>query len=137
MVSSADILNARILVVDDKAANVCLIGGMLRVAGYASVEFTTNPTEVCELYRKNRYGLILLDLVMPGMDGFQVMEALKEIETEGYLPVSALPADRAHKVRALQSGGKDFSRKPFDLAEVLMLVRNMLEVRLLEEAARL
>ena len=80
MVSSADILSAKILVVDDKDANVRLLEGMLRVAGYTSVESTTDPTQVCELHRQNRYGLILLDLQMPRMDGFQVMEGLKEIE---------------------------------------------------------
>jgi DNA-binding response OmpR family regulator len=73
---------------------------------------------------------------MPGMDGFQVMEGLKEIETEGYLPVLAVTAQSAHKLRALQGGAKDFISKPFDLAEVLMRVHNMLEVRLLHEAAR-
>ena len=92
MVSSADILNARILVVDDKEANIHLIEGMLRVAGYTSVEYTSDPNEVCELYRQNRYGLILLDLQMPGMDGFQVMEGLKEIEGDGYLPVLVITA---------------------------------------------
>src|SRR6202049_1609926 len=92
MVSSADILNAKILVVDDKEANLRLIEGMLRVAGYTSVHSTTDPNEVCELHRKNRYGLILLDLQMPGMDGFQVMEGLKEIETDGYLPVLVITA---------------------------------------------
>lgn len=92
--------------------------------------------EVCQLHRKNRYDLILLDLVMPGTDGFQVMEGLKDIETEGYLPVLALTAHPGHKLRALQCGAKDFISKPFDLTEVLMRVRNMLEVRLLHEAAR-
>ena len=94
------------------------------------------PAEVCELHRKNRYDLILLDLQMPGMDGFQVMEGLKEIETDGYLPVLALTAQPAHKLRALQCGAKDFISKPFDLAEVLVRVHNMLEVRLLHDAAR-
>ena len=74
MVSQADILNAKILVVDDKEANVRLIEGMLRVAGYTAVHSTTNPQEVCDLHRENRYDLILLDLQMPVMDGFQVME---------------------------------------------------------------
>ena len=69
------------------------------------------------------------------MDGFQVMEDLKELETDGYLPVLAVTAQPAHKLRALQSGAKDFVSKPFDLAEVLMRVHNMLEVRLLHEAA--
>ena len=131
MVSSADILNARILVVDDKETNVRLIEGMLRVAGYASIESTTNPNEVCELHRKNRYDLILLDLQMPGMDGFQVMEGLKEIEEEGYLPVLVITAQPDHKLRALQAGAKDFVSKPFELAELQARVHNILEVRLL------
>src|SRR5947208_11664832 len=108
MVSAADILNARILIVDDKEANVRLIEGMLRVAGYTSVESTTDPNEVRELYRQNRYSLILLDLQMPGMDGFEVMEGLKEIEGNGYLPVLAITAQPDHKLRALEGGAKDF-----------------------------
>src|SRR3954471_21275620 len=131
MVSSDDILSARILVVDDKQANVRLLEGMLRVAGYTSVESTTDPTQVCELHRKNCYSLILLDLQMPGMDGFQVMEGLKEIEPSGYFPVLVITAQPDHKLRALKAGAKDFVSKPFDLAEVLMRVQNMLEVRLL------
>src|SRR3984893_12666918 len=106
MVSSADILNARILVVDDKQANVLLLEGMLRVAGYTSIESTTDPKEVCELYRKNRYSLILLDLQMPGMDGFQVMEGLKQIEEDGYLPVIVITAQPDHKLRALEAGAQ-------------------------------
>ena len=131
MISSADILNARILIVDDQEANVLLLERMLRGAGYASVASTMDPSEVCELHRKNRYDLILLDLQMPGMDGFQVMEGLKEIEPDGYLPVLVITAQPGHKLRALQAGAKDFVSKPFDLAEVLARVHNMLEVRLL------
>jgi serine phosphatase RsbU (regulator of sigma subunit) len=131
MVSSADILNAKILVVDDQAANVCLIEGMLRVAGYTAVQSTTDPREVSELYRRNRYGLILLDLQMPGMDGFEVMEGLKEIEGDGYLPVLVITAQPGHKLRALEAGAKDFVSKPFDLAELRARVHNILEVRLL------
>ncbi len=131
MVSLADILNARILVVDDQEANVRLLEGMLRIAGYASIESTMDPREVCELHRKNRYSLILLDLQMPGMDGFQVMEGLKEIEEDGYLPVLVITAQPAHKSRALEAGAKDFVSKPFDLAELRARVHNILEVRLL------
>jgi serine phosphatase RsbU (regulator of sigma subunit) len=131
MVSLADILNARILVVDDQEANVRLLEGMLRIAGYASIESTMDPREVCELHRKNRYSLILLDLQMPGMDGFQVMEGLKEIEEDGYLPVLVITAQPAHKLRALEAGAKDFVSKPFDLAELRARVHNILEVRLL------
>jgi serine phosphatase RsbU (regulator of sigma subunit) len=136
MVSPADILNARILVVDDLEANVLLLEGMLRIAGYTSVESTTDPTEVCELHRKNRYSLILLDLQMPRMDGFQVMEGLKEIEEDGYLPVLVITAQPNHKLRALEAGAKDFVGKPFDLAELRARVHNILEVRLLHLETR-
>jgi serine phosphatase RsbU (regulator of sigma subunit) len=128
-----DILNARILVVDDQEANVRLLEGMLRVAGYTSVESTTNPNAVCQLHRENRYSLILLDLQMPGMDGFQVMDGLKEIEQGGYLPVLVITAQPSHKLRALEAGAKDFVSKPFDLAELRARVHNVLEVRLLHQ----
>src|SRR6202521_692680 len=131
MASSTDILNARILVVDDQEVNVRLLEGMLRIAGYTSVESTTDPNQVCELHRKNRYCLILLDLQMPGMDGFQVMEGLKEIEEDGYLPVLVITAQPDHKLRALEAGAKDFVGKPFDMAELRARVHNILEVRLL------
>ena len=131
MVSSVDILNAPILVVDDTEANIRLIEGMLRVAGYSSVHSTTDPNQVCDLHAKNRYGLILLDLQMPGMDGFQVMEGLKEVEADGYLPVLVVTAQPAHKLRALAAGAKDFVSKPFDLAELRARIHNILEVRLL------
>jgi serine phosphatase RsbU (regulator of sigma subunit) len=131
MVSAIDILNAKILVVDDKEPNVRLIEGMLRVAGYTSVHSTMDPNQVCDLHRANSYSLILLDLQMPGMDGFQVMEGLKEIEAGGYLPVLVITAQPDHKLRALEAGAKDFVNKPFDFAELRARVHNILEVRLL------
>jgi serine phosphatase RsbU (regulator of sigma subunit) len=131
VVGSADILNARILVVDDKEANVRLLEGMLRIAGYKCVASTSDPHEVCALHGKNRYDLILLDLQMPGMDGFEVMEGLKKIEEGGYLPVIVITAQPDHKLRALEAGAKDFVSKPFDLAELRARVYNILEVRLL------
>ncbi|OGQ97688.1 MAG: diguanylate cyclase response regulator [Deltaproteobacteria bacterium RIFOXYD12_FULL_57_12] len=136
MISPSDILHGNVLIVDDQDVDVLLLEQMLRGAGYVSITSTMNPGEVCELHLKNRYDLILLDLQMPGTDGFQVMESLKEIETDGYLPVLAVTAQPALKLRALQGGAKDFVSKPFDLAEVLMRVHNMLEVRLLHKAAR-
>ena len=133
MIANDDILNAKILVVDDQEANVRLLEGMLRVAGYTSVHSTTDPRKVYEMHRENRYGLILLDLQMPVMDGFEVMECLKEIETDGYLPVLVITAQSAHKLRALDAGAKDFVSKPFDMAELRARVRNILEVRLYSE----
>jgi PAS domain S-box-containing protein len=127
----SDILNAGILIVDDQEVNVSLLAQMLQDAGYTSVASTMDPHEVCALHRKNRYDLILLDLQMPGMDGFQVMEALKTNDADAYLPVLVITAQPGHKLRALQAGAKDFVSKPFDLVEVRTRIHNMLEVRLL------
>ena len=131
MISKPDILNAKILIVDDQDANVRLLEQMLSDAGYTRIASTMDPHEVCVLYRQNRYDLILLDLQMPGMDGFQVLEGLKKIEPYGYLPVLVITAQPGHKLRALQAGAKDFVSKPFDLVEVQTRIHNMLEVRLL------
>lgn len=136
MITTGDILSARILIVDDLPANVELIQGILRAAGYTSVDSATDPRTVCGLHRANRYALILLDLLMPWLDGFQVMEGLKEIETDGYLPVLVLTAQPAHKLRALDAGAKDFIGKPFDIAELRARVHNLLEVRLLHLQAK-
>ena len=126
-----DILAASILIVDDQAANVQLLTRLLTDAGYTGVTATMNPTEVCALHRRNAFDLILLDLQMPGMDGFGVMEGLKTNDNESYLPVIVLTAQPGHKLRALAAGAKDFISKPFDLVEVKTRIHNMLEVRLL------
>ena len=131
MVRTLDILNARVLIVDDENSHVLLLERMLRDAGYTSVESTMDPTEVCELHRKNRYAAILLDLKMPGMDGFQVMEALKEVDTEDNLPVLVITAEPGHKLRALRAGARDFVSKPLDMPEVLIRLHNMIEIHLL------
>ncbi|MEP6873757.1 MAG: response regulator [Burkholderiales bacterium] len=133
MLNPADILTSSILIVDDQDANVLLLERLLREAGFSSVSSTTSPREVAALHRQNRYDLILLDLQMPGMDGFEVMDGLRGIDTESYLPVIVLTAQPGHKLRALQAGAKDFISKPFDLVEVRTRIHNMLEVRLLHK----
>ena len=133
MVNTSDILNANCLIVDDQEFNVLLLEQLLRRAGYTRVSSTQNPQAVCALHRDNHYDLILLDLQMPGMDGFEVMEGLKAIETDGYIPVLVITAQPGHKKRALQAGAKDFISKPYDRAEVLTRVHNLLEVRLLHK----
>ena len=131
MIPAQEILNASILIVDDQAANVQLLERLLREAGYVNVASTMLPTEVAGLHRHYAYDLILLDLQMPGMDGFQVMAALATDDAKDYMPVLVLTAAPAHKLRALQAGAKDFISKPFDLVEVKTRIHNMLEVRLL------
>ncbi len=128
---NANILDARILVVDDQEVNVILLTQMLSEAGYSNVSSTMDPRQVCALHRANAYDLILLDLQMPGMDGFAVLTGLKTIDPEDYLPVIVITAQPGHKLKALQSGAKDFISKPFDLVEVKTRIHNMLEVRLL------
>ncbi|MGC2164759.1 MAG: HD domain-containing phosphohydrolase [Gallionella sp.] len=131
MVSAAEIFSASILIVDDQAADAELLEQMLRAGDYQSVTSTTNPAAVCALHRATPFDLILLDLQMPKMDGFEVMEGLKQIETTGYVPVMVTTAHPRHKLRALAAGAKDFISKPLDLKEVMARIRNMLEVRLL------
>lgn len=130
MITETDILNASVLVVDDQAANVQLLVSLLTEAGYTAVSSTMNPREVRQLDAKNQYDLILLDLKMPGMDGFQVMDELKQDNVDAYLSVIVLTAEPGHKLRALQAGAKDFISKPFDLVEVKTRIHNMLEIRL-------
>ena len=131
MLSESEVLAASILIVDDQESNILLLEQLLSQAGYTCLGSTMNPQEVCALHRKNDYDLILLDLQMPVMDGFAVMEGLKTNEADSYLPVIVLTAQPGHKLRALQTGAKDFISKPFDLVEVKTRIHNMLEVRLL------
>ena len=131
MLSATDILKASILIVDDQETNVRLLEQMLCNVGYTGITSTIDPYTVCALHRAHHYDLILLDLQMPGMDGFEVMQGLKQIEPDGYVPILVITAQPAHKLRALTAGAKDFITKPFDLVEVKMRIHNMLEVRLL------
>ena len=131
MSTSLNIYGAHILVVDDQEANVELLSLLLAETGYTDVTTTTDPSTVFAMHRKTPFDLILLDLQMPVMDGFEVMEGLKANTGDDYLPVIVLTAQPAHKLRALQAGAKDFISKPFDLIEVKTRIYNMLEVRLL------
>jgi CheY-like chemotaxis protein len=131
ILTAQHILDARILIVDDQPANVSLLEDMLETTGYTQVSSTTDPTEVYALDKQTPFDLILLDLQMPVMDGFEVMERLKATHADDYLPVLVITAQPGHKVRALQAGAKDFVSKPFDLLEVKTRIHNLLQVRLL------
>ncbi len=130
MIDQASLLQAKILIVDDLEANVVLLERILHGAGYTAVESTRDPQAVAALHQARHFDLILLDLQMPVMDGFQVLEKLAALEKDGYLSVLVVTAQPAHKLRALKAGAKDFLSKPFDLAEVVTRVHNLLEVRL-------
>ncbi|MDP1831536.1 MAG: sigma 54-interacting transcriptional regulator [Geothrix sp.] len=131
MLDLLEILGAKVLIVDDQEANVRLLEKTLSSAGYTRISSTMDPRAVCDLHRDNNFDLILLDLQMPDMDGFQVMEGLKAIETGSYVPVLVITAQPELKLRALRAGAKDFISKPLDLSELKTRIHNMLEVRLL------
>ena len=125
MTPSTDRPAARILIVDDQPSNVRLLEHTLRRAGYAEVMSTMEPREVAALYRQHRYDLILLDLRMPEMNGFEVMEQLREIG-EG-VAILVMSAESAEMSAALEAGASSFLGKPFKLPDVVDRVRSMLE----------
>ena len=120
-----------ILIVDDEPANVALLEDMLSDEGYVRVKSTTDSREVVKLCNEFDPDLILLDLFMPHLDGFTVLEALRDDRTEVFLPIIVLTADvnEETKRRALNLGATDFLNKPLDYIEVLLRIKNMLETR--------
>ena len=136
MITPADVRRARLLVVDDQPVNVQLLEYLLKTTGYENVHSTTDPRQVVALHLKHRFDLIILDLHMPHMDGFQVMEALKPLESESWLPVLVVTAEPDKKLAALEAGARDFIGKPLDTVEVMTRIRNLLEVRLMHRESR-
>src|SRR5881296_3112998 len=127
---TADLTQGRILVVDDEPANVRLLERMLADVGYRQVRSTTDSRQVLALYAEFQPDLILLDLMMPHLDGIEVIRQL-QIPDDVFLPILVLTADATSeaKKRALEAGAKDFLTKPFDRLEVMLRIRNLLDTR--------
>jgi putative two-component system response regulator len=136
--AAAIFAEARILIVDDNKINVELLVSILTHAGYRQITSTTDPREVRGLQEAAPFDIILLDIRMPHLDGFQVMAQLAELAADDYLPVLVLTAhsDAETRRRALTVGAKDFITKPVDRTELLSRVANMLEVRRLYNERR-
>lgn len=132
MISDKNIKDGRILIVDDKEENILLLEDILNKAGYKSVLCTSDPRDVLDLFVSFQPDLLLLDINMPHMSGFEVMDKIKEVFKSDYLPVLVLTAyhDRETRLHALRVGARDFVSKPFDNEEVLCRIRNLLEVTL-------
>lgn len=130
--------NSRILIVDDLASNVFLLEQLLKISGFENIEKLTDSRAVLDTYQEFKPDLLLLDLKMPYIDGFQILEQLNALSPDDYLSVIVITAqsDKENRLKALQMGAKDFIGKPFDHAEVIMRVTNMLEIRMLHNATR-
>jgi len=128
----------KILIIDDEPGNVQIFERVLRGAGFSNIASITDSLKAVETYKKFRPDLILLDLKMPNLDGFGVMDALKKVDTAAYLPILVLTAQRDQPTRrkAIKYGAKDFISKPFEMTEALTRVRNMLKVSLLQNEIR-
>ncbi len=123
---STDGPGVRILIVDDQLSNIRLLELALRRAGYVDVASTTDPKQVAALHLANHYDLILLDLQMPGMNGFQVMEQLRAGEGTHRVAILVISAHPALMLAALEAGGSSFLSKPFRLPDVLERVQLLL-----------
>jgi PleD family two-component response regulator len=121
----------KILVIDDEPVNVALLEAMLGDSGYTRVRSVTDSRTALETCTSFTPDLILLDLMMPYVDGFAILEALRSAPRDTFLPVIVLTADANEmtKRRALHSGATDFLLKPFDETEVLLRIANTLEIR--------
>ena len=130
------IKNARILIVDDNQANVDVLAGLLEVHGYENVVALTDPRLVEGVMKSFEPDLILLDLLMPYLSGYQVMDLIKSMTpADFYLPVLILTADITPEAKqlALSQGAKDFLSKPYDLIEVSLRIKNLLETKYLHQ----
>jgi CheY-like chemotaxis protein len=132
--TEAEVLNAKILIVDDADANLRLLEKLLSKEGFTQVISTSDSTQTLSLFNAFEPDLILLDLMMPDLDGYEVLNLLgQHIPSDTYLPVLVLTADAtiAARRKALALGAKDFLTKPFDNIEAMLRVWNLLETRLL------
>jgi putative two-component system response regulator len=138
MINEEKILKAKVLIVDDQELSTRLLIGIFRKAGYNNLTTTQDPRNAFKLYKEINPDLLVLDLNMPHLDGFQVMEQLKTLENESYLPILVITGEEKLETRfqALKSGAKDFLYKPYDPVEVLLRVRNLIEVRMLHNEIR-
>ncbi|MBN4054765.1 response regulator [Nitrospira defluvii] len=138
LTNGLDLKSGKIMVVEDNAATLTLLKEVLQIEGYSRVVCTQDPTQVIDLYKEHHSDLMLLDLMMPKMDGFEVMDRLKVLG-DGKLPsILVLTAldDHEHRIRALGEGALDFVAKPFNRVELLTRIRNLLKISLSEKALR-
>ena len=136
IITADDLRSRRILIIDDEEANVLLLKTLLEREGYSDLLCHTNPGEALEAFVQHEPHLVLLDLMMPDIDGYQLLEAFRRQTRPGaFRPVLVLTADTniGARRRALALGAKDFVSKPFDIVEVALRIANLLETQILYE----
>jgi CheY-like chemotaxis protein len=126
MRKSDDLHSSSILIVDDSTVNINLLSRILVSVGFSLISSTTKPEEVCALHLANAYDLILLDIQMPGMDGFEVMKGLKLIKNNDFLPILVVSAQPNHELASLAAGAMDFISKPFKLPDLVSRIKSIL-----------
>jgi len=127
--------NAKIFIVDDDATSIRLLTKILSDAGYNNIKTTRNANKVQRIYNEFKPDLLVLDLHMPHMEGFKIMDQLREVHKNDYLPILVISQERNRVIQfsALEAGAKDFLVKPYDSIDVLLRIRNFLEVRMLHQ----
>lgn len=134
LVAPAEITSCRILAIDDEEANVLLLRSVLEREGYTDIHCLTEPKRAMRAYIDLQPDIVLLDLMMPEIDGFELLEAFsRHDQAEEFRPILVLTADTTLQARrrALSLGAKDFVAKPFDVIEVGLRIANLLETRIL------
>ncbi|WP_234033766.1 response regulator [Qipengyuania gaetbuli] len=134
LVAPAEITSCRILAIDDEEANVLLLRSVLEREGYTDIHCLTDPKKAMRAYIELQPDIVLLDLMMPEIDGFELLEAFSRHDrAEEFRPILVLTADTTLQARrrALSLGAKDFVAKPFDVIEVGLRIANLLETRIL------
>ncbi|MFA5260485.1 MAG: HD domain-containing phosphohydrolase [Candidatus Omnitrophota bacterium] len=131
MYTKEQMANSRILIVDDQKLHGLYLKKILAEEGFKNVEYSNDPLKVLGLVRDFQPEIIVLDIFMPHLDGFQIMEQLAEFRKDNYLPILALSAEKSSdiRLRALQSGSTDFLNKPYENMEIIFRIRNMIEMR--------
>ncbi len=139
MIEENQILNAKILIIDDESANIMLLEQLLKQKGYQHYTSISDPRKATQTYEQFCPDLVLLDMNMPHKDGLTLLKEFNELEKDSYAPVMILTAQTDNKIRieALEAGARDFLSKPFDLVEVSLRIRNMIEVRLLNNQVKM
>jgi len=124
-------LDAKILIIDDQKLHSSFLEKVLAQEGYINIRCVNDPLKALSAIHDFEPDAVILDLIMPQVDGFQILEKLNEFRKDHYLPILALSSEKSTdlRLRALQDGATDFLSKPFESPEIIIRLRNIIEMR--------